>query len=162
MKKLLIILAILGGIYATQIRNKLPAYVYAETIRNEAKEQEVTRIREILKGKPAEAYAQDFWSTCNRYRLDCRIIPVIARLESSGFVNDDCLRKGGYNGLGWASNRVCFKDYKSAIEAVGKALSTSPYYTRAASLMHKLCVYNIGKRIDCEYGRKAIWLIENY
>jgi len=81
------------------------------------------------------------------------IVTGIYQLESQSGLRDSCLYKGGYNGYGFASNRICFK---TPAEAQGRVYSwVSKEYLSGKTVNQLLCKYQGGKPLnDCEYARK--------
>lgn len=96
------------------------------------------RIRSFFRKRkcPAQRYAAEFVVAADRHRLDWRLLPSLALIESSGgkvFTNN--------NIFGWDSCRHRFSSVQAGIDAVAERLANSPLY-RGKSVDEKLKVYN--------------------
>ncbi len=60
-----------------------------------------------------------FYNTCQKYKLDCYLLPSIAGLES--FFGTYII-PGSFNAFGWGRGVIPFKNWSTAIDAVGKGL----------------------------------------
>lgn len=72
-----------------------------------------------LRGSPLAASTSDFIASCQKYSLDCYLLPAISGLESS---YGTALLAGSYNPFGWGGGYLYFKDWKDAIDTVGRGL----------------------------------------
>jgi hypothetical protein len=96
------------------------------------------RIRSFFRKRkcPAQRYAAEFVLAADRHRLDWRLLPSLALIESSGgkvFTNN--------NIFGWDSCRHRFPTVQAGIDIVAERLANSPLY-RGKSVDEKLKVYN--------------------
>ena len=81
------------------------------------------------------------------------IVTGIYQLESSGGKFDSCLKKGLFNGYGYASNKICFKTHAEAQGVVASWVIRN--YLAGLTIPQLLCKYQSGKPgRDCEYYRK--------
>jgi hypothetical protein len=85
---------------------------------------------------PAEAYARDFLSAADTYRLDWRLLPSISFVESAG--GKTALNN---NMFGWDNGRAQFDSPVAGIYQVGYQLAYSDTY-RDKDLDRVLAVYN--------------------
>lgn len=78
-------------------------------------------IKSILKKyhSPLEDEAKNFIQTCQKYNLDCYLLPSIAGLES-GFGR--LIFPNSYNPFGWGGGYIVFSSWEKAIDTVGKNL----------------------------------------
>jgi hypothetical protein len=93
---------------------------------------------------PLTGSGADFIETADRYNLDWRLLPAIAMRESTG--GKFSCPYGNKNVFGWASCKVKFSTYESAIDKVGQhlsgnATSTKGYYGNKTTYQ-KLRKYN--------------------
>lgn len=118
--------------------------------------KEIRVLREKLRGSPAEPFVSDFSMAAKESGIPPLYLIAMARQESSLFRRDSCRNSGGANGFGYASNEVCFKDYKEAIHKTAKVLAGY----KPVTLREKICIWNTGKAQGgkCEYAEK----IERY
>lgn len=112
----------------------------AQEVRNgvDAEDSRMQRIRSFFRKRkcPAQKYAAHFVTAADRYRLDWRLLPSLALIESSGgkvFSNN--------NIFGWDSCRHKFPSVQAGIDTVAERLANSPLY-RGKSVDDKLKVYN--------------------
>ncbi len=96
------------------------------------------RIRSFFRKRkcPAQRYASEFVQAADQYRLDWRLLPSLALIESSGgkvFTNN--------NIFGWDSCRRRFSSVQAGIQTVAERLANSPLY-EGKSVEDKLKVYN--------------------
>jgi len=70
---------------------------------------------------PLTPYAQFLVQTADRYRLDFRLIPAIAMVESTG---GKVLPVGSHNAWGFANGAMRFGSWEQAIEEVAQTLKT--------------------------------------
>ncbi len=96
------------------------------------------KIKEFFAAReaPAGIYAEDFLLAADRNRLDWRLLPSVALVESSGGK-----RYKNNNILGWDSCETTFPTVGAGIHHVALRLAESPLY-RGKSLEEKLNVYN--------------------
>lgn len=104
----------------------------------EARDSRLQRISSFFRKRkcPAHLYAGDFVAAADRHRLDWRLLPSIALIESSGgkvFSNN--------NIFGWNSCRHRFPSVKAGIYTVAERLANSPLYQNK-SVDEILRVYN--------------------
>ena len=112
----------------------------AQDLRPEAdvEDTRMQRIRSFFRKRkcPAQRYAAEFVLAADRHRLDWRLLPSLALIESSGgkvFSNN--------NIFGWDSCRHRFPTVQAGIDIVAERLANSPLY-RGKSVDDKLKVYN--------------------
>lgn len=103
-----------------------------------SEDSRLQRIRSFFRKRkcPAQRYAAEFVNAADRYRLDWRLLPSLALVESSGgkaFINN--------NIFGWDSCRQRFTTVQAGIHTVAERLANSPLY-QGKSLDEKLKVYN--------------------
>lgn len=103
-----------------------------------AEDSRMQRIRSFFRKRkcPAQRYAAEFLNASDRYRLDWRLLPSLALIESSGgkaFTNN--------NIFGWDSCRQRFSSVQAGIHTVAERLANSPLY-QGKSIDDKLKVYN--------------------
>jgi hypothetical protein len=165
MKKALIILAVICGIYAGS-NAPLPihsgGYVYAKNEGLEGKYEKVRRAEKFMSRYNPDAvkYAVTFVEAGEENVVDYRQLLAQAVLESTLFKRDSCQNNGEYNGFGYASNARCFKTQEEAIQFTARTLRNSGYY-KGKSVARQLCVWQSGKDIsDCPYAMKALRLME--
>lgn len=121
------------------------ACVYGAPIGGEAEATHDPRLRRIKayfkrKSAPLEQYAADLVAAADLYRLDWRLLPSLAMVESSGgkvYANN--------NVFGWDSCKQKFPSIQAGIHTVAERLANSPYY-RGKSLDGKLRTYNRNPR----------------
>jgi len=104
----------------------------------ENEDSRMQRIRSFFRKRkcPAQRYASEFVQAADRYRLDWRLLPSLALIESSGgkaFTNN--------NIFGWDSCRRRFSSVQAGIHTVAERLANSPLY-EGKSVDDKLKVYN--------------------
>lgn len=104
----------------------------------DADDSRLQRIRSFFRKRkcPAQKYAAEFVVAADRHRLDWRLLPSLALIESSGgkvFSNN--------NIFGWDSCRHRFPSVQAGIDTVAERLANSPLY-RGKSVDDKLKVYN--------------------
>lgn len=108
------------------------------TLPDYSRDPRLHKIKEffIARQAPAGIHAEDFLLAADRNRLDWRLLPSVAVVESSG---------GKYyrnnNILGWDSCNQAFPTIEAGIHHVALRLSESPLY-RGKSLDEILTVYN--------------------
>ncbi|MBI3207832.1 MAG: glucosaminidase domain-containing protein [Candidatus Solibacter usitatus] len=85
---------------------------------------------------PVGKLAPSFLRAADQYRIDWRILPSIALVESGGG-----RRYRRNNIFGWANGRVGFKSIDRSIYLVADKLANSKYY-RGKSLQGVLATYN--------------------
>lgn len=89
---------------------------------------------------PLDKFAAHFIEAADRYRLDWRLLPSLAMLESGG---GRVYRRN--NVFGWGSGRARFVSIEACIEHVAKVLSGGIAY-RDKDLRAKLRTYNPANR----------------
>ena len=85
---------------------------------------------------PVEVYADAFVQEADAHRLDWRLLPSLAFVESGGGQRN--LRN---NFFGWDNGAVRFSTAAEAIHHVAEALAEAPPY-KGKDLMGKLAAYN--------------------
>lgn len=92
-----------------------------------------------------------FLATCERYNLDCYLLPSIATLESTlgRFVWPD-----SYNAFGWGGGYIMFDNWNEGIDAVGKGLRNN-YINKGA-----LSIEQIGKIYSESptWAQRVVWI----
>lgn len=103
-------------------------------------------IKKILEryNSPLVASTNQFINTCNRYGIDCYLLPAIAGLESffGHFVYPN-----SYNPFGWGGGYIMFNNWNEAIEIVGKNLKIN-YINRGLDSVNKIGIL---------YSESATW-----
>lgn len=89
---------------------------------------------------PLDEFAAQFIEVADRYRLDWRLLPSLAMLETGG---GRISRRN--NVFGWASGRARFQSIEASIEHVAKTLAEGIAY-RNKDLRAKLRTYNPANR----------------
>lgn len=117
-----------------------PADVVAE--RMYTKDSRFQRIKAFFKRRscPMERYAADFLTAADVHKLDWRLLPSLALVESSGgkvYMNN--------NVFGWDSCKQKFPSIQAGIHTVAERLANSPYY-KGRTLDGKLRAYNQNPR----------------
>ncbi|HEU0123799.1 MAG TPA: hypothetical protein VFQ91_24925 [Bryobacteraceae bacterium] len=100
------------------------------------------RIKAFFKRRacPMERYAADLVAAADNHRLDWRLLPSLALVESSGgkvYMNN--------NVFGWDSCKQKFPSIQAGIHVVAERLANSPYY-RGKNLDGVLKTYNQNPR----------------
>ncbi|MCC6363861.1 MAG: hypothetical protein IT165_10070 [Bryobacterales bacterium] len=85
---------------------------------------------------PASQLASTFLRAADQHRLDWRLLPSIAFVESSG---GKAYRAN--NILGWGNGEIGFHSIENGIHTVAERLANSSYY-RGKSVEEKLRTYN--------------------
>lgn len=99
---------------------------------------------------PARKYIAEFLDAADGYRLDWRLLPSLAFVESGGG------KAAPNNNLfGWDSGRAQFSSPIAGIHEVGYRLAHSPLY-KDKDLDALLATYNP----DAEYARKVKFVME--
>ncbi len=101
-------------------------------------------------GCPAREYIEEFLDAADSYRLDWRLLPSLAFVESGGGKSAP-----NNNLFGWDSGRAQFSSPVAGIHEVGFRLTHSPLY-KDKDLDGLLATYNP----DAEYARKVKWVME--
>ena len=101
-------------------------------------DRRLLRIKSFFRKRigPAHEYAAEFLIASDEQKLDWRLLPSIALIESSGgkvFANN--------NIFGWNSCRHRFPSVVAGIHVVADRLANSPLY-RGKSIDEKLKIYN--------------------
>jgi hypothetical protein len=87
-------------------------------------------------GAPLADHAGEFVSAADKYRMDYRLLPAIALLETGG--GRVC---ANYNPFGWGNGKLRFRSWRHAIHTVAETLATwKPY--QGKTLDQALRVYN--------------------
>ncbi|MDO8497665.1 MAG: hypothetical protein Q7S61_03920 [bacterium] len=78
-------------------------------------------IKKVLEkyNSPLADSTDAFISTCEKYKLDCYLLPSIAGLEST---YGKFIWPGSHNPFGWGGGYIMFDDWSKSIDAVGKGL----------------------------------------
>ncbi len=86
-----------------------------------AKLKKKEAIRTVLerRGSPLLLSIDDFIKACDKYALDCYLLPSITGLESSFGVH---IAPGSYNPFGWGGGYITFDNWGEAIDTVGAGL----------------------------------------
>jgi hypothetical protein len=85
---------------------------------------------------PVDRLAEEFLAAADAHRLDWRLLPSIAMVESGGgkaYINN--------NIMGWDSGKVRFASVRTGIHTVASRLANSPLY-RGKSLDQMIRTYN--------------------
>jgi len=106
--------------------------------RNISRDSRLQRIRNFFNRQkcPVEKYAEEFIIAADNNKLDWRLLPSIALVESSG---GKVYRNN--NVFGWSSCRRRFPSVKAGIHAVAERLANAPQY-RDKDLDSILKTYN--------------------
>lgn len=116
------------------------------------------RVRKLLvlfRGCPASAYAQLFVAVSDANRLDWRLLPVLAFLETTGGKT-----ARSHNLFGWDGGNAEFSSPEESIRFVGSRLSDSELYL-GQPLAVVLRRYN-HRRSYARAVRKMMRRLENY
>ena len=99
-------------------------------------------IRKVLQKwqSPLVDSVDDFITACNKYNLDCYLLPSITGIESSFGKH---IYPNSNNPFGWGRGLIMFEDWAEAIDTVGKGLREN-YYNKGAETIE-----DVG-RIYCE------------
>lgn len=113
-----------------------------KTARNYTKDPRFHKIKAYFKrcSCPMAEYAEDLLDAADLHKLDWRLLPSLALVESSGgkvYMNN--------NVFGWDSCRQKFPSIRAGIHVVAERLANSPYY-RGKTLEGKLRTYNQNPR----------------
>ena len=97
-----------------------------------------------------------FYNTCQKYKLDCYLLPSIAGLESffGTYILPD-----SFNAFGWGRGLIPFKNWAEAIDSVGKGLRENYMDKWGAT-----SVDEIG-RIYCEgntWASRVTWFMKEF
>lgn len=94
-------------------------------------------IKSVLEkyNSPLADEAESFTKTCQKYDLNCFLLPAIAGLEST---YGKFIPPGSNNPFGWGGGRIMFDNWSEAIDAVGYGLRKN-YIDKGA-----LTIYQIG------------------
>ncbi len=88
----------------------------------------------------------NFVNTCQKYNLDCYLLPSISGLESTF---GRFILPGSFNPFGWGGGYILFNDWGQGIDAVGKGLKEN-YINRGA-----VTISEIGPI----YSESATWAV---
>lgn len=110
----------------------------AATDKHYTKDSRFRRIKSFFEKRscPMHSYAADMVAAADKHKLDWRLLPSLALVESSGgkaYKNN--------NVFGWDSCRQKFPTIRAGIHIVAERLANSPYY-RGKNLDDKLHAYN--------------------
>ena len=97
----------------------------------------LTRLTEFFHGRPAELFASRFLEESDDHRLDWRLLPSLAFVETGGGKR---VHRAN-NWFGWNSGRARFATVGDAIHTVAEKLSESVLY-RGKPLTAVLRIYN--------------------
>lgn len=92
-----------------------------EEIKQVEIEKKKIAIRAVLERyqSPMAGSEVNFIETCNKYNLDCYLLPSIAGLESTF---GRFIWPNSYNPFGWDRGYMMFEDWPQSIDTVGKGL----------------------------------------
>jgi len=95
---------------------------------------------------PAEGYGMAMVTAADKYGLDWRLIPALAKLETTGGKHVCKNPKGANNWFGWGSCRISFNSVEESFEVIARNLSgnnpnTERYY-KGKTVEEILKVYN--------------------
>lgn len=96
-----------------------------------------TTIKNILEekyGSPLSEEAETFTNVCQKYELNCFLLPSIAGLESTFGKN---LIPETYNPFGWGGGTIYFNSWSDGIDAVGAGLRNN-YINKGATTLEKI------------------------
>ena len=79
-----------------------------------------------------------FMNTCQKYDLDCYLLPSITALESTYGKN---VLTGSNNPFGWGGGRIVFENWNQAIETVGSGLKNNYIDKGAVSIEQIGAIY---------------------
>jgi hypothetical protein len=98
----------------------------------------LARIQEFFDARsaPAARIASQFLRVSDQHRLDWRLLPSLAMVESEGG-----LTAQSNNLFGWECGRARFESMEAAVHTVGSRLAKSPLY-RNKSLDAQLTTFN--------------------
>jgi len=99
----------------------------------------IVQVRTFMNNLPAAKYAELFVQVADEYKLDWRLLPALAYLESTGGKFTV-----GNNIFGWDSGRKHFRTIADGIHYVGRTLGTGVYY-RGKTTLEKLKTYNVNE-----------------
>ena len=136
-----------------------PSFKINEKDISEMKEYKIKKaIKSLLQkyNSPMVNEADAFYNTCQKYSLDCYLLPSIAGLESSFGIY---IIPGSFNAFGWGRGVIPFKNWAEAIDAVGKGLRENYIDKWGAS-----SVEEIGQ-IYCEgntWASRVTWFMKEF
>ncbi|MGB9883385.1 MAG: hypothetical protein ACPLRN_02615 [Microgenomates group bacterium] len=114
-------------------------------------------IRKIFEKYQSPLLGQEkyFVYTCEKYQLDCYLLPSIAGLESTF---GKFIYPNSYNPFGWGGGYIIFGSWQEAIDAVGKGLR-SHYYNKGAT-----DVWSIGPIYSESptWAQRVDWFMEQF
>lgn len=133
MKKLLVIILFTGltllsamPIYAENVAGESARIAFDLKISQEyisdMKEYKTKRaIKSILQkyNSPMVSEVDNFYNACQKYSLDCYLLPAISGIESTFGSN---IMTGSFNPFGWGRGVTPFNSWAEAIDTVGKGL----------------------------------------
>ena len=105
---------------------------------------------------PLVSEVDSFYNTCQKYNLDCYLLPSISGIESTF---GKFLLPGSFNPFGWGRGIIPFNNWSEAIDTVGKGLRENYMDKWGAT-----SVEEIG-RIYCEgntWASKDTWFMKEF
>lgn len=97
------------------------------------KKKTIKRVLERY-NSPLVNSADAFVDTCQKYGLDCYLLPSIAGLESYFGTQ---LMPGSHNPFGWGRGLIYFDDWRDGIDTVGKGLREN-YINKGATTIEEI------------------------
>lgn len=120
---LIILLILSNPVYADKIAGNSAVIAYNTNLANRGSSIFLKKlaIRRVLEkyDAPLADESDSFINTCQRYDLDCYLLPSIAGLESTF---GRFIYPYSYNPFGWARGYMMFKSWAEGIETVGRGL----------------------------------------
>lgn len=140
-----------GGVAAAIALSGLPALAFQAGC---AGEDRCVRLSAFFKdyGSPLAGKANHFVQAADRHRIDWRLLPAIAMVETTGGKHGN-----KRNIFGWNSGRARFRSAEAAIAFVASRFARSPIY-RGRSSMGILRKYNPGR--SAYAGRVTKFMLE--
>jgi hypothetical protein len=105
---------------------------------------------------PMVSEVDAFYNTCQKYDLDCYLLPSIAGLES---YFGTYLIPGSFNPFGWGRGLVPFKNWAESIDTVGKGLRENYMDKWGATTVDEI------GRIYCEgntWSTRVAWFMKQF
>lgn len=138
----------------------------------EQKERELkaAKIDAYFKGKPLEGHGMGMVLAAEKYDLDWKILPAIAKRETTGgeFACNYTAKTTGdirytYNVFGWGSCKIKFESYEAGFETLAKNLSgnnpaTARYYAKK-NTVDILMSYN-PPHIVKDYSKQVVAMMD--
>jgi len=93
-------------------------------------------IRRVLEknDSPMVDQVDSFIETCNKYNLDCYLLPSIAGVESTF---GKFIYPGSFNAFGWGRGLIQFRDWTDGIDTVGEGLRKN-YINKGATTVDQI------------------------